>query len=228
MPAPSVYISGTDTGIGKTRVSTAWLHALRARGLVAVGMKPVASGCEPGPDGWCNEDALALQAASARQPAYADVNPYALPLPLAPELAARDAGIDIRLDRIVAAHARLGAQADTVVVEGVGGWAAPLSASLMQVDVVRALGLPVVLVVGLRLGCLNHSLLTARAIAADGCRLLGWVGNAVDPDMACREEHRAMLQSRIQAPCLGWLPHQPLADGATQSRYLSLPDGAPS
>src|SRR6476619_2099517 len=136
MPAPSVYITGTDTGIGKTRVSTAGLHALRAQGVAAVGMKPVASGCEPGPDGWRNEDALALQAASARPPAYADVNPYALPLPLAPELAARDAGVDILLDRIVAAHARLGAQADVVGVEGVGGWAAPLSASLMQVDVV--------------------------------------------------------------------------------------------
>jgi len=224
MPAPSVYITGTDTGIGKTRVSTAWLHGLRARGLAAVGMKPVASGCEAGPDGWRNEDALALQAASACRAAYDDINPYALPLPLAPELAARAAGVDIRLDRIVAAHARLGAQADVVVVEGVGGWAAPLSASLMQVDLARALGLPVVLVVGLRLGCLNHSLLTARAIAADGCQLLGWVGNAIDPDMACREEHRTMLQSRIEAPCLGWLPHEPLADGPTQSRYLSLPD----
>src|SRR4249919_952633 len=199
MPAPSVYITGTDTGIGKTRVSTAWLHGLRARGLAAVGMKPVASGCEAGPDGWRNEDALALQAASACRAAYDDINPYALPLPLAPELAARAAGVDIRLDRIVAAHARLGAQADVVVVEGVGGWAAPLSDSLMQVDLARALGLPVVLVVG-------------------------WVGNAIDPDMACREEHRTMLQSRIEAPCLGWLPHEPLADGATQSRYLSLPD----
>jgi len=228
MPAPSVYITGTDTGIGKTRVSTAWLHALRARGVAAVGMKPVASGCEPGPVGWRNDDALALQAASAGRTAYDDVNPYALPLPLAPELAARDAGVDVRLDRIAAAHARLRAQADAVVVEGVGGWAAPLSASLMQVDVVRALGLPVVLVVGLRLGCLNHSLLTVRAIAADGCRLLGWVGNAIEPEMACREEHRAMLQARIEAPCLGWLPHEPLADGAALSRYLCLPDWAAS
>src|SRR6478735_2159659 len=199
-------------GIGKTRASVALLHALRAHGARAVGMKPVASGCELGPEGWRNEDALALQAASAGPPAYDDVNPYALPLPLAPELAARDAGVDIRLDRIVAAHARLATAGDVVVVEGVGGWAAPLSASLMQVDVVRALGVPVVLVVGLRLGCLNHSILSARAIVADGCRLLGWVGNAIDPDMACREEHRAMLLSRIQAPCLGWQPHAPLAD----------------
>ena len=222
MPAQSIYVTGTDTGIGKTRVSTAWLHALRARGCAAAGLKPVASGCEATPAGWRNEDALALQAASVPPPAYEDVNPYALPLPLAPELAARDAGVDIRLDHIVAAHARLRGLADVVVVEGVGGWAAPLSATLMQVDVVRALELPVVMVVGLRLGCLNHSLLSVRAIQADGCRLLGWVGNAIDADMACREEHRGMLQSRIDAPCLGWLPHAPLADGATMARYLSL------
>jgi dethiobiotin synthetase len=223
MPPRSVYITGTDTGIGKTRVSAAWLHALRGVGLASVGMKPVASGCERTAGGWRNEDDLALLAASAAPPAYEDVNPYALPLPLAPELAARDAGVDIRLDRVVAAYQRLQGRADAVVVEGVGGWAAPLSASLMQVDVVRALALPVVLVVGLRLGCLNHALLSARAIAADGCRLLGWVGNAIDPGMACREEHRAMLGARIDAPCLGWLPHDALADGATASRYLSLP-----
>jgi len=156
-------------------------------------------------------------------PAYADVNPYALPLPLAPELAARDAGVDIDLATLLAAHARLNAQADHVVVEGVGGWEAPLSASLRQVDVVRALSLPVVLVVGLRLGCLNHSILTARAIAADGVQLMGWIGNAVDPDMACREEHRAMLQARIAAPCLGWLPHAARADPRAFSRYLTLP-----
>jgi len=218
-----VYVTGTDTGIGKTLASSALLHALRGRGLRAVGMKPVASGCQATPDGWRNEDALALQAASDPVPAYADVNPYALPLPLAPELAARDAGVDIDLATLLAAHARLNAQADHVVVEGVGGWEAPLSASLRQVDVVRALSLPVVLVVGLRLGCLNHSILTARAIAADGVQLMGWIGNAVDPDMACREEHRAMLQARIAAPCLGWLPHAARADPRAFSRYLTLP-----
>ena len=120
-------------------------------------------------DGWRNEDALALQAASDPRPDYADLNPYALPLPLAPEFAAREAGIEVALDPILAAHARLAAHADAVVVEGVGGWVAPLSATLDQADLVRALQLPVVLVVGLRLGCLNHARLSARAIAADGC-----------------------------------------------------------
>jgi dethiobiotin synthetase len=144
-------------------------------------------------------------------------------LPLAPELAARDAGVEVTLERVLAAHGRLRMQAEAVVVEGVGGWAAPLSAGLMQVDIVRALELPVVLVVGLRLGCLNHALLSVRTLAADRCRLLGWVGNAIDPEMARREDHRAMLEARIDAPCLGWLPHAPLADGATMARYLSLP-----
>ena len=223
MRVHGVYITGTDTGIGKTVASAAWLNALRARGVRAVGMKPVASGCEATPHGWRNEDALALQAASLPSPPYADVNPYALPRPLAPELAARDAGIEVALAPIVAAHRRLRAVADVVVVEGVGGWAAPLSASLMQLDVVRALDLPVVLVVGLRLGCINHALLSARAILADGCRLLGWIGNAVDPGMACREEHRAMLDARLPAPCLGWLPHDPSADAAALSRCLTIP-----
>jgi dethiobiotin synthetase len=217
------YVTGTDTGIGKTVVSTALLHALRARGLRAVGMKPVASGCVDSPQGWRNDDALALQAASEPQPAYADLNPYALPLPLAPELAAREADITIALDTILVAHARLQAQADAVVVEGVGGWAAPLSAMLDQADLVRALDLPVLLVVGLRLGCLNHAILSAHAIAADGCRLAGWIGNAIDPDMQRRDEHRALLQARIAAPCWGWLPHAGRADQGALSRYLLLP-----
>ena len=217
------YVTGTDTGIGKTVVSTALLHALRARGLRAVGMKPVASGCVDSPQGWRNDDALALQTASDPPPAYADLNPYALPLPLAPELAAREAGITIVLETILAAHARLQAQADAVVVEGVGGWAAPLSTMLDQADLVRALDLPVLLVVGLRLGCLNHAILSAQAIAADGCRLAGWIGNAIDPDMQRRDEHRALLQARIGAPCWGWLPHAGRADEGALSRYLMLP-----
>src|SRR5688500_1900194 len=179
MNMKSCYITGTDTGIGKSVASTALLHALRACGWRAVGMKPVASGCEMTTDGWRNEDALALQQASDPVPAYADVNPYALPHPLAPELAAADAGVAIELQPIVDAHARLAAVADAVVVEGVGGWAAPLTASLDQFDVVRVLKLPVVMVVGLRLGCINHARLTARAIAADGVTLAGWIANDI-------------------------------------------------
>ncbi|HVR80488.1 MAG TPA: dethiobiotin synthase [Luteimonas sp.] len=224
MASTSFYVTGTDTSVGKTVASAALLHALRAKGLRAVGMKPVASGCIDRGAGWRNDDALALQAASDPCPGYADLNPYALPLPLAPELAAQDAGVMIELATIQAAYARLQAQADAVVVEGVGGWAAPLSATLDQADLAHALGLPIVLVVGLRLGCLNHAYLSARAIAADGCRLVGWIGNAIDPDMARREQNVALLQARIPAPCWGLLPHRTPADPAALARLLTIPD----
>lgn len=218
-----MFVTGTDTGVGKTLSSCALVHALRARGLRAVGMKPLASGCEATPDGLRNEDALALQAASDPRPAYADVNPFALPAPLAPEIAAREAGIAVSLPPILEAHARLKAQADAVVVEGVGGWMAPLAGDLMQADLVRALDLPVVLVVGLRLGCLNHAYLSARAIEADGCRLAGWIGTGVDPGMLRIDENRALLAGRLPAPCLGWLPWQASPDPGLLSGRLHLP-----
>lgn len=219
-----MFVTGTDTGIGKTTASCTLLHALRAQGLRAVGMKPLASGSDPTADGLRNEDALALLAASDPKPDYADLNPYALPLPLAPELAARDAGIEVALAPMLAAHARLAAQADAVVVEGVGGWAAPLSENLDQADLVRALQLPVILVVGLRLGCLNHAYLSVRAIQADGCRLAGWIGNGIDPGMDRIDDNRALLAARIPAPCLGWLPWQVRPDPAGLAGHLRLID----
>ena len=221
-PMTPLFVTGTDTGIGKTLVSCALLQTLRARGLRAVGMKPLASGCETTPEGLRNEDALALQAASDPRPAYDDVNQYALPAPLAPEIAAREAGIAVELAPMLAAHARLAAQADVVVVEGVGGWAAPMAPSLMQADLVRALDVPVVLVVGLRLGWLNHAILSARAIAADGCRLAGWIGSGVDPAMLRIDENRALLAARLPAPCLGWLPWQAAPDPVALAPSLRL------
>ncbi len=215
------YITGTDTGIGKTVASTALLHALRLQGLRAVGMKPVASGCERSATGWRNEDALALLAASDPQPAYADLNPYALPLPLAPEIAAREAGVEVEPEVLVSAFQRLRTLADAVVVEGVGGWSAPLSATLDQADLVRLLRLPVVMVVGMRLGCLNHARLTARAIAADGCELVGWIANHIDPDMQRQDENFEMLCQRLHAPCWGRLPHDPAQEAAHLSGFLN-------
>ena len=223
MPARSYYVTGTDTGIGKSVASAALLHAWRARGLRAIGMKPVASGCARTAAGWRNDDALLLQAASDPRPAYDEINPYALPEPLAPELAAADAGVVIELAPILAAHARLQAQADIVVVEGVGGWAAPLSATLDQADVVRALQLPVLLVVGLRLGCLNHARLSAHAIAADGCVLAGWVGCAIDPDMARRDDTVDLLRQRLAVPCWGVLPFRSTPDPGMLAGSLQLP-----
>ncbi len=221
-PLPALYVTGTDTGIGKTFSSCVLLHALRQRGGTAVGMKPVASGCERTAHGWRNEDATALLAASQPVPAYADLNPYALPLPLAPELAAADAGVQLALGPIEAAFGRLCAQADTVVVEGVGGWLAPLSATLDQADLVHALRLPVVMVVGLRLGCLNHARLTAAAIAASGATCIGWIGNEVDPQMARIDDNMTMLRDRLAMPCLGRLPFAPGADPAGLAGCLQL------
>jgi dethiobiotin synthetase len=222
MTPRGLFITGTDTGVGKSVATAALLCALRTRGLRAIGMKPLASGCESTPSGWRNEDALLLQSASDPMPGYDDVNPYALPLPLAPELAAADAGVEISLAPILAAHARLAAQADTVLVEGVGGWAAPLSATLDQVDLVRALDLPVVLVVGLRLGCLNHARLTARAIAADGARLVGWIANEIDPSMQCIDQNFTLLQQRLPVPCWGRLPYFPDPDPQRLAHLLDL------
>ena len=218
-----LYVTGTDTGIGKTLVSTALLHAWRARGLRAVGIKPVASGCEATQDGYRNADALALQAASDPRPPYAQVNPYALPLPLAPELAAREAGIDIALETLRAAHARLQSGADIVVVEGVGGWAAPLSATLDQADLVRALDLPVLLVVGMRLGCISHARLSAAAIAADGAHLVGWIANQIDPQMDRCDDVFASVQERLPVRCWGRVPFDPAADASTIAALLQLP-----
>ncbi len=220
---PGLFVTGTDTGIGKSVASAALLHALRAGGARAVGMKPVASGCEPGPDGWRNEDALLLQAASQPRPRYEDVNPYALPQPLAPEIAAAEAGVEIALEPILAAHARLAAQADTVVVEGVGGWAAPVSARLDQIDLVSALKLPVVLVVGLRLGAINHARLSVRAIQADGAELIGWIANGIDPHMARADENFEILRRRLPVPCWGRLPHAAQPDPAVLAAALRPP-----
>ena len=223
MSGAGVFVTGTDTGVGKTLASCTLLYAWRAHGVRAVGMKPLASGCERTPAGLRNEDALALQAASLPVPDYADVNPFALPEPLAPEIAAREAGIEVALDPMLAAHARLQALADIVVVEGVGGWAAPLADTLMQADLVRALRLPVVLVVGLRLGCLNHAYATARAIAADGLRLAGWIASEVDPGMARIDDNVALLAARLSAPCWGRLPHAPDPDPLAMARCLRVP-----
>jgi dethiobiotin synthetase len=202
-----VFIAGTDTGIGKTHASCALLHALRAAGRDAVGMKPVASGCEETPEGLRNEDALALQAAGPADVAYAAINPVSLRAPLSPHLAAAREGVTITLPPLRAVFDALRAAHDMVVVEGVGGWRVPLAPGLFASDIAKAWELPVVFVVGLRLGCLSHSLLSAEAILADGCRLAGWIGNRIDPAMDAAEENLATLRELLPAPCLGVLPH---------------------
>jgi dethiobiotin synthetase len=214
------FVTGTDTGVGKTLVSAALLAAQNARGAHAAGMKPVASGCEMTPRGLRNPDAEQLIGQSHGDPAYDLVNPFALPEPVAPHLAAAAAGMDIRLDPCIAAFAALSTNADCVIVEGVGGWCVPLSTRLMQADLVRALRLPVILVVGLRLGCLNHALLSARAIAGDGVELIGWIGNRIDPAMQRVDDNLATLRERLPAPCLGVIPFLRDRDPHAAASYL--------
>ena len=209
LPHGGLFVTGTDTEIGKTHSTAALLRALCAAGRRVQGMKPVASGCVLADGAWRNEDALALMAAAGSGAPYADVNPFALPTPTAPQLAAREAGAEIALPAITAAYRRLSADAGTVLVEGVGGWLAPLSDTLDQADLVRALDIPVLLVVGLRLGCINHARLTERAVLADGCRLIGWLGNAVAPDFDPDGRYFEALRGALRTPCLGRLPHVP-------------------
>ena len=201
----SIYVTGTDTDAGKTGACIALLHALRRSGASAVGMKPVASGSSLTLDGYRNDDALALQSASDPTPDYALVNPLALIEPTAPEIAAAVDGVEVALPALIDAFKALTQKADHVVVEGVGGWMAPLSRELMQVDLVRALQLPVILVVGVRLGCINHALLSLRALRADAVSVVGWVASMVDRDMRFADETLAILGERLDVPCIGVL-----------------------
>jgi dethiobiotin synthetase len=199
------FVTGTDTGVGKTRASQAILTALVASGKRVVGMKPIASGCEPASDGWRSADAQALIAASNIPADYRDVNPYAFGPSTAPHLAAQEASVEIRLEVIRAHFERLAARAEHVVVEGVGGWLVPLNATESCADIPQILGLPVVLVVGLRLGAINHALLTQASIQARCCRLSGWIANAIESDFP--SGYVETLQMRLGAPLLGVISH---------------------
>lgn len=202
-----VFVTGTDTGVGKTLACCALIHALAARGVRAAPMKPIAAGAVERGGHWFNEDTLRLLEAAGMDAAAAElVTPILLREPMAPHIAAQREGRRITLQPVTAALARLEAPGDFLVVEGVGGFRVPLDEGLDTVDLARVIGLPVVLVVGLRLGCLNHALLTAQAIDAAGLELAGWIANHLDPQMAAPEENVAALESRLDAPLLGRLP----------------------
>ena len=225
MTARGLFVTGTDTGVGKTRVAVALIHALRARGLRVAAMKPVAAGNAPGE---LNEDVAALLGAANVAADLEDVNPYAFAEPIAPHIAAQQAGVGIELGVITAAYARLAAAADVVVVEGAGGWRVPLNEREDMADLAQALGLPVVLVVGLRLGCLNHALLTAESIAGRKLPWAGWVGNHVDPAMAQPAANLDTLRARLPGPCLGVQPFipdpmPPVAEQPHAAQWLTLP-----
>ena len=218
------FITGSDTGCGKTEVTLALMHLLRARGERVLGMKPVAAGCAPTPEGLRNDDARRIQAAGSHPVAYPAINPYAFESAIAPHIAAARRGEAIRIDSLATAFRALARQADRVVVEGVGGWRVPLGPDGAVSDLAARLALPVVLVVGLRLGCINHALLTAEAIIADGLTLAGWVANRVDPQMAAAEENLATLERMIPAPCLGYLPYLDPVSPDELASHLRLPN----
>ncbi|HEY0634719.1 MAG TPA: dethiobiotin synthase [Gammaproteobacteria bacterium] len=208
-PNKGFFITGTDTGVGKTRISLAVMRVLQQQGLRVAAMKPVASGCEMSAEGLRNEDALLLQQhASAIRP-YDLINPYAFAPPIAPHLAAARSGVTIEFSRIIAGYQQLAAGSDGVVVEGAGGWLVPLNDTQSIADLALTLKLPVILVVAIRLGCINHALLSAQAIRSSGCVLAGWIANHTQPADGQSAEIVSAIKQRIAAPLLGDVTYQP-------------------
>lgn len=217
-----IFVTGTDTGCGKTTVSLALMAAFQASGLRVLGMKPVASGCVSGPAGLRNADALRLQRQGSAPAPYAQINPYAFAPPIAPHLAAGQCGIAISPTVIATAYRALHAQADLVVAEGIGGWRVPLGSGFCLSDLPRMLDLPVILTVGLRLGCINHALLTAESIQAHNVPLAGWIASQIDPDMPLRAANLTTLAALIEAPCLGVIPWLADADSQVPPGVLNI------
>ena len=216
------FITGTDTSVGKTLIAGALLRVLRLSGQRAIGMKPIASGCEDTAAGLRNADALLLQQESSAPFPYELINPFAYRPAIAPHLAARDAARPIDLSQIVAAYRTLAGQADVLIVEGAGGWRAPITDTRDMSDIATTLELSVVLVVGLRLGCLNHALLTVDSIKAKGLRIAGWVANSIDPTFERLTDNVASLGALINAPCLGVVDYQNTPDVGRAGALLSI------
>lgn len=196
------FVTGTDTGVGKTTISCVLLRAFAAHGKTAIGMKPIAAGKEDGR--W--PDVEQLIAASTIRATRRHINPYAFDLPVSPHLAAQQANLDIDLTVICAAYRELSLAAEIVIVEGAGGFLVPLNRTQTGADLARVLSLPVILVVGMRLGCLNHALLTAQAIRSAGLPLAGWVANCIDPQMLMLQENIATLEQRLDCSLIGTVP----------------------
>ena len=206
MTRPGLFVTGTDTGVGKTHVALALIRGLALGGKRVAAMKPVAAGAARGPEGLRNDDALQLAAAANVAAAYERVNPYCLSAPVSPHIAAEEEDIVIDPAVIRREFDKLASLADCVVVEGAGGWLAPISASQTMEAVALALDLPVVLVVGLRLGCLNHALLTAQSVRSSGLELAHWVANTIEPQFERATENVARL-SAVLGPPLAVVPN---------------------
>lgn len=216
------FLTGTDTEVGKTWCTAAVMARLQQQGHTVVGMKPVASGCHETGDGLRNEDALLIQQQGSSQIDYDLINPYRFLPAIAPHLAAEQTGQRIKVGKIIEHFIRLKRQADHCIVEGVGGWLVPLNENETVADLAVALQLPIVLVVGLRLGCINHALLTAESIRASGCNLAGWIANTIDPHMAESQATIDSIALRIEAPLLGVVPHLQQLDAGQIASHLTL------
>ena len=217
------FIAGTDTGVGKTLVTAALLHLAGQQGLKAFGLKPVAAGCETTPEGLRNEDAMLLQAYSTVKLPYEQINPIALRAAKAPHIAAAEENRRLSLDRLVGlCRGTLMQPADLRLIEGAGGWRVPLNDFEHLSGLPLQIKTPVILVVGLRLGCLNHAILTAEAIQRDGLSLAGWVGSGLDPQMDSIEENLTALRRAIPAPCLGVIPALGEVNVAAAAGYLGV------
>lgn len=201
------FIAGTDTGVGKSLVAVGLIKALVNQGHRVAGMKPIAAGADMTEHGLRNDDALALHAAGNVDADYVTTNPYCFPAPVSPHIAARETGVTIDIAHIVRSFEQLASRADCVVVEGAGGWLAPVSDTQTMADIAQALGLPVVLVVGLRLGCLSHALLSAQSIYASGLTLSTWIGSHVDPQFSRPAENLQTLQHRLGLAPAAIIPH---------------------
>lgn len=215
----SYFVTGTDTGVGKTLVSCALLYAFAAQGKSVAGMKPVAAGCD---EDELNDDVKQLRAATNVLTSLGQINPYSFLYPIAPHIAASKAGVSINFERILESFNELTAQAEVVIVEGAGGFMVPLNETQDTSDLAIALDLPIILVVGMRLGCLNHALLTIKVLADCGLTCAGWVANILDPDMNALQDNIQALQERISAPLLCVVDHQALPDAHKISAQLNL------
>jgi dethiobiotin synthetase len=222
MSAHGYFITGTDTNVGKTLIACALLHALAQQGLRVVGMKPVAAGAVHTPEGWHNDDVVQLRAAANVEAPLVQINPYCFAPAIAPHLAAAQIGTNIALTQIAQAFEHLAGRADCVIVEGAGGFCVPLNAHEDGADLAARLALPVILVVGLRLGCLNHTLLTAQAIGARGLTLAGWIANRIDPNMGAADANVATLQQRLAPPLLGDIAYTPRPEARAVATQLDI------
>lgn len=217
------FIAGTDTDVGKTVISVALLTAAHKRGLTTAAMKPVAAGCRQTSEGLRNDDAVALQRAINQPLSYSQINPIAIEPAIAPHIGLQRANKTVTVDQLVqCCRTVLATAAECVVIEGAGGWRVPLNADQTLAELPKTMKLPTILVVAMRLGCINHALLTAEAIYRDGVNISGWIANQVAPEMAAYRENIASLRQRLSAPCLGEIPFMPRPAPSAVAGYLEI------